>query len=617
MLRSLGTAAAVLAAAAALAAPASALTLPDGRGWEMVSPIEKNGGEIPPPGAIFGGGVFQAAADGNSVTYSSQASFADPQAASSAGQYISRRAAAGWATENVTIPAAAGAFGDAPDGVPYQLFSEGLDRGLIAAPRRCAGAPCPRGYDLRTSAGGGLLPSVEEPDLRFAGADPGLGQVVLSTCAALTPDATQAPAAPAACDPTQTNLYAWSGGGLRLVNILPGDVVGTPGATLASQGRAVSADGSRIYFEEAGDLYLREAGRTVQVDAAPAVGGGASFQTASADGAVAFFTKAEHLYRYAAIGATTTDLTPGGGVLGVLGASADGSYLYYLTATGLVLAHAGQVSAVAAAADATNYPPATGTARVAAGGTLAFVASAPLKAGFDNAGRPEVYVYSPATATLACASCNPRGLRPIGGAGIPGARANGSGPTATDVYKPRALSAAGDRLFFDSADALVSEDTNSRNDVYEWDAYGVGGCPRLVGCVALISSGRSAEGATFVDASADGSDVFFTTDGSLVPSDPGADDLYDARVGGGFPVAEAPLACIGDACQAVPVMPEDPTPGTARYGTEGNPPVKIAKAKKHHAKKHHKRKRRHHKRKRRRVHGKHPHGQKRAGRGHR
>jgi hypothetical protein len=64
-------------------------------------------------------------------------------------------------------------------------------------------------------------------------------------------------------------------------------------------------------------------------------------------------------------------------------------------------------------------------------------------------------------------------------------------------------------------------------------------------------------------------------------------------------------------------MPEDPTPGTARYGTEGNPPVKIAKAKKHHAKKHHKRKRRHHKRKRRRVHGKHPHGQKRAGRGHR
>lgn len=591
MLRSFVAAATALVAAATLAAPAAALTLPDGRGWELVSPVEKNGGEVALPGTVFGGGVLQAAADGSSITYSSSASFADPQAASSAGQYISRRGATGWSTENVTVPAAAGAFGDAPEGVPYQLFSESLDRGLVAAPQRCASAPCPRGYDLR-SAGGGLLRSVEEADLRFAGADPGLAQVVLSTCAALTPEATQVPAAPAACDPAETNLYAWSGGAPRLVNVLPGDAQGTPGATLAAQAGAISTDGTRIYFAQGGNLYLREAGRTVQVDGAPEVAGGGTFQTASADGSVAFFTKAGHLYRYDAVGGTTADLTPGGEVIGVLGASADGSYLYYLTAAGLFLAHAGQVTAVAAAADPTNYPPATGTARVAADGTLAFVSSAPI-GGFDNRGFSEVYVYSPAGARLVCASCNPRGVLPIGAATIPGAVANGRGATATDAYKPRALAAAGNRLFFTSADALVSSDTNGAPDVYEWDASGVEGCPRPAGCIALISSGRGAEGAAFVDASADGSDAFFITGESLVPSDPGGDDLYDARVGGGFPVPPKPLACVADACQPIPAAPEDPTPGTARYSGEGNPPVKVAKQKKHGKKKPHKKKRHH------------------------
>ncbi len=605
MLRPFSTAAAVLAAAAALAAPtASALTLPDGRGWEMVSPIEKNGGQVQPPGTIFGGGVLQAAADGGSVTYSSKASFAAPQTASSASQYVSRRSAAGWSTENVTTPADAGAFGDVPDGVPYQLFSETLDRGLIAAPRRCAAAPCERAFALRAGAGGGLTTSVEEPDLRFAGATPDLGQIVLSTCAALTREATQVPPAPAPCDPAESNLYVWSEAGLRLVNLLPGETQGTPGAALASQAGAISSGGLRVYFEDAGNLYLREAGHTAQVDGAPAIGGGATFQTTAGDGAIAFFTKAEHLYRYDAIGAATTDLTPGGGVVGVLGASADGSYLYLLTAAGLELAHAGTVTTVASAADATNYPPATGSARVAADGTLAFVSSAPLKAGFDNHGYSEVYVYSPGTATLTCASCNPRGVQPTGAAGIPGAIANGSGATATDVYKPRALSATGNRLFFDSVDALVTEDTDSVSDVYEWDAYGVSGCPRVVGCIALISSGRSAEGASFVDASADGSDAFFLTDGSLVPSDPGGVDLYDARIGGGFPVPEVPLPCIADACQPIPSPPDDPTPGTALYRSEVNAPVKVAKAKKKHQKKKHAKKK-HHKPKRHHAQRKH------------
>ncbi len=45
-------------------AATSVFSLPDGRGWEMVSPVDKNGGAIQGFGASFGGGVFQAAVPG-------------------------------------------------------------------------------------------------------------------------------------------------------------------------------------------------------------------------------------------------------------------------------------------------------------------------------------------------------------------------------------------------------------------------------------------------------------------------------------------------------------------------------------------------------------------------
>ena len=56
--------------------PAVSGGLLDGRAWEMVSPVEKNGGVVGGPGAIAGGGVLQASADGEAVTYGSTTSFA-------------------------------------------------------------------------------------------------------------------------------------------------------------------------------------------------------------------------------------------------------------------------------------------------------------------------------------------------------------------------------------------------------------------------------------------------------------------------------------------------------------------------------------------------------------
>jgi len=94
----------------------------------------------------------------------------------------------------------------------------------------------------------------------------------------------------------------------------------------------------------------------------------------------------------------------------------------------------------------------------------------------------------------------------------------------------------------------------------------------------LISSGRAEGGAGFLDASADGSDAFFLTDGSLVSFDPAFFDVYDARVGGGSPDGEPTIPCFGDACQPLPPEPEDPGTGTRRQKPSGNLTALASKA---------------------------------------
>lgn len=580
--------------------------LADSRGWEMVSPVDKNGGQIDPPGVIAKGGVLQAAGGGGVITYGSTASFAGGASASSASQYLGTRTSSGWSTENITAPISSSGTEDG--GVPYQLFSGDLAHGLLFNGDHCQdgscvieNAPIPgtdappvyQDYYLRTGSDGSyeaLVGAAElvntdigpaHFDLRFAGASPDLTHVVLSSCAALSPGASEVPQGEG-CNPSEQNLYAWSpGSGLALIN------GATPGASLAAQSAAVSEDGSRVYFTREGKLYLRDGAQTKQADAD--AGGGGTFETASADGTVAFFTDAGHLWRYLSSSDAATDLTPSGGVLGVLGASADGAYLYYQDATGLKQWHEGaiatvaldQASPAAEAAEESSYPPTTGTARVSPDGTkLLFVSEARLT-GFDNTdlttGKPDsqVYLYDATGPTLSCVSCNPANQRPAGAASIPGAIPNGSATGSTQAYKPRVLSANGKRVFFDSADSLVLTDTNSSvSDAYQWEAQGEGSCTRVGGCISLVSSGRSSGGAIFIDASADGTDAFFITDDSLVGKDPGSLDLYDARVGGGFPEPSPPIPCEGDACQVLPPEPPDPTLTTLLSG-RGNPPVRY------------------------------------------
>jgi hypothetical protein len=593
--------------------------LPDGRGWELVSPSDKNGGAVAAPESIAKGGTLQAAAQGGSATYSSSSSFAAGAGAPPASQYIATRTASGWSNQSLTVPIFSGSYDIAQGGAPYRLFSGDLARGLLLNGKGCrgeaSGCPVPnptlpgtdapagyQDYYLRATSSGGfealLGPSetslsgqsASQFEVTLAGASPDLTHVVISSCAKLTAAAVDGCAGP------NDNLYEWStgGGALKLLNA-------SAGATLAAQGaNAVSEDGSRAYLYEGGNLFVRDGATLKQADAG--AGGGGSFELASTDGSLAYFSKAGDLYRYSAPANTAIKLTSTADVQGVLGAATNGTNLYYLRATGLYrCAAANAVAAngcdtatkIADGADASDYPPATGTSRVTDDGSkLLFASTKPLKDAAENTydntdlvtGKPdtEVYLYDAATG-LACVSCNPTNGRPTGPSSIPGAIKNGFRPSATIAYKPRVLTDGGSRVFFTSGDAIAPTDTNTQGaggggvpDAYQWEAQGEGSCERPPGCTALLSTGRDATPSLFADASADGSDAYFLTGQSLVGADPGAVDLYDARIGGGFPEPPGPLACEGDACQALPPEPTEPTLTTLLSGP-GNPPVHYSR----------------------------------------
>ncbi len=233
----------------------------------------------------------------------------------------------------------------------------------------------------------------------------------------------------------------------------------------------------------------------------------------------------------------------------------------------------------------------------------------------------EVYLYSAEANSLVCASCDPTGARPVGehdtrsfppspmdpasawegdwvAAVIPGATPVGFGGSSTG-YQPRFLSDSG-RLFFDSASALVPRDVNGHVDVYQYEPAGLGSCqapsygqsarvvfdPAAGGCVGLISAGTGNTSSLFFDASANGNDVFFTTEDGLVPQDTdGASDMYDARVcetSEPCPVllAPSPPCTTPDSCRAAPT-PEPGVfgaPSSATFSGAGNaPPPTVAK----------------------------------------
>jgi hypothetical protein len=405
--------------------------------------------------------------------------------------------------------------------------------------------------------------------------------------------------------------YEWAAGKLRAVAV----PIGAGGATEPTHVVAFSDDGSRAVLATGTHLYVRDlaSGAVARVDApqgGPATGAvRPQYEAASNDGSRIFFEDSEQLTSATGgglyecqlaitAGNATCQLTllpeVGAEAGQVLGASSDGSYVYV---AGSHVVYVDHFDGATWSASATPMPASSGGSsitelkgqlRVSENGEwLAFMSKLSLT-GYDNrdanSGQAdeEVYLYNAGSNNLSCVSCNPTGARPVGveyrerlvsdayefwpedtwiAANIPQR-------TQWDISAqlPRFLSDSG-RVFFDSNDALVPNDVNGTQDVYEYEPADAGDCeaasvrfsPRSNGCVDLVSSGTSAEESAFLDASRTGADVFFLTAAKLVAQDfDSALDVYDAhecsaQVPCFAPVAVAPPPCsTGDGCKAAP-----------------------------------------------------------------
>jgi hypothetical protein len=419
---------------------------------------------------------------------------------------------------------------------------------------------------------------------KFAGASADLSHVVFTEEAELTENAL----------PGVANLYEWSNGIVRLVTVLADE---TP---VAGSFAGISHDGSVIFFTAAGKLYARVRGEhSVQIDepsGGTGFGGGGQFAGASVDDSQAFFIddasagltantvagSGTNLYRYDFATSELTDVTPGSdaAVNAVTGVSDDGSYVYF-EANGslapgategqpnLYLSHAGTTTLIVTLSLAERI--ALPAIKVSENGAFLAFGSEQSLTGYDNidadTGKPdpEIYVYDAEENSIACGSCVPSGAAPTGGASL---------ERAAERHHARNLSDTG-RLFFDSSEALLPSDTNGQRDVYEFEPGGVGSCVDPRGCVFLISTGTSSIETSFIDASANGNDVFLREYQKLLPQDKQEEavTIYDARVDGGFAELASPPPCTtADACRSAPAPAPSifGAPATQTFSGAGN-----------------------------------------------
>jgi len=640
----------------------AAAFLSDCRAYEMVSPVDKGGGEIftllnslNEPASLN-----QSSLSGDRITYSSYRSFANPKSAPVTAQYLASRGGSGWSTQPISPPRGTPHSGLGPTvETQFRAFSSDLCEAWLVHdtdPPLAPDAPenFPNLYKtnlcdgedsyetMTTSPPEGQIPDAYRVTVQGFSVDG--THTVFRARGKLTENA---------AINTNYQCYEHFEGKLRLVSLLPsgqpnpsncsvGMAYGAERPAPAQLHNAVSQDGSRIYWTagslpavEKGRIYLRVNGKnpTLAVSQAgeslsetPAE---SNYWTASPDGSKAIYStgslssgKAD-AYEYRIADKSTHLIAHK--VAGYLGSSGDASIIYLaskevLSGTNgegkspvagepnLYRYEAGDGSfhfvAVLSAldADSDGWSPLSNrtsfhTARVSEDGRIAAFMSTASLTGFDNVdvnsgeADAEVFRYDAQAGGgeggLTCVSCNPTGIAPTGreltlvadGAASLGIWAAAQlVPSEAPLGARRSLPEGGNRVLFESFEPLVGRDTNEKQDVYQWSAVGAGRCteasgdysPTNSGCLALISSGQSTRDAKFVDASADGRDVFFTTASSLVAQDPGLIDLYDAREGGGFPPPPPPLEpCHDEGCQNSPPAPAALNPPTQGQ-SEGN-----------------------------------------------
>lgn len=685
---------------------AGELRLPDGRMWEMVTPANKHGAIIGPElvGTL---GEMEAASDGHGITFAINEPITEaaPTSNGVGNQIVSLRGSGGWSSHEVGValpvteepnmlstnvyPPLPLAFssdlsqilvepGDfdseplAPEATERTLYLQNDATGTYLPLVTPADVPSGTKIEAETNPKYGIQSTIQQ--MYFLAATPDFSHIVFRSPRKLTTNAIE-DNIPACADDSKAcplNLYEWSGGQLKLVDVMPDGKPMVPeeyeGAELGRANtdtmHAVSNDGRRIAWSRGSlnynvtdELFLRDTGaeRTWRI-------GGESprFETMSEDGSVVFYWEAHELFAYDVESETTTSLTAGyaagehnGGARDgfILLANEDGSYAYFV-ATGalapgavggeqnLYVAHhdgsGWQVALVATLSRNDEMEEGQGqnysrlvpawfrmSARVSPNGRYMTFMSSRSLTGYDNVDAlseqpdEEVYLYDAVAHRLVCASCNPTGARPVGmldsspnlterpagdhdaaweghwlAADVPGIR-RGPGAVGVEnvqlINQPRYLSNSG-RLFFNSTDALVPQDTNGLMDVYQYEPAGVGSCeqesetfdPSSGGCVDLISSGTSSKESEFMDASENGDDVFFSTTEKLVAEDYDTNsDVYDAHVCSAavpcrVPLATPPPCSSGDSCKGAPSSqpelfgstPSETFNGTGDVGTK-------------------------------------------------
>ncbi|MET0558199.1 MAG: hypothetical protein ABW065_05960 [Solirubrobacterales bacterium] len=218
----------------------------------------------------------------------------------------------------------------------------------------------------------------------------------------------------------------------------------------------------------------------------------------------------------------------------------------------------------------TTMKPRLGIARIQVtpdGAYTAFTTGSSLT-DYNTDGKAQMYRYAVNNRSLICVSCRPDNQLPV-------SEVKGSQNGLFLAYDGR--------VFYSTSDALVPRDTNGVEDVYEYTE----------GKAQLITSGTGSGQEVYlggtnapglVNVSANGTDVYFATNDTLVTQDHNGASMkiYDARTGGGFPAEREEPSCVAaDECHGAgaspPPLPADRT--SAGFGVPRK--AKAHKAKKH------------------------------------
>ena len=329
--------------------------LPDCRAYELVSPVDKNGGDVDgyefegfdPDPVAASKAIDQSALEGGALTYTATNAFADPESAPFVSQYLATRQAgsdgAQWRNEAIDPREEGGVVNGTGNVNPeFKAFSSDLRSGWLASESGLALAPCAvSGYSnlYRRNSGDGFLEAMcsadEEPEEnRLYPEVQGVSEDGSHTVFRVN-EALNGTGAVEGLE-GRWQLYENAGGVVRLISVLPNGTAyagnssagseNSEGAGYGSDGRldtvagAVSRDGKRVYWSRTpellevpiapGPIYLRlnadrpqmeggECGEaaveacTLPVSDTVAPGKRARFWGAASDGSMAIFTITE------------------------------------------------------------------------------------------------------------------------------------------------------------------------------------------------------------------------------------------------------------------------------------------------------------------------------------